>query len=58
MKVRQPLPLEWAGLSEGQLKAVCGIPGAIFCHKGRFISVWQTKADALRALEVVLKQGA
>ena len=55
MKVRLPLPQEWAGLSEEDLKRVSGIPGAIFCHKGRFISVWETKGDALQALHYVLR---
>lgn len=54
MKVRTPLPAEWAGLREEELKQVTGIPGAIFCHKGRFISVWETKQDALQALSYVL----
>lgn len=54
MKVRHPLPKEWAGLLEEELKRVSGIEGAIFCHKGRFISVWKTKEAALEALEVVL----
>jgi len=53
MKVRVPLPEEWAGLSEKELKKITGITGAIFCHKGRFISVWETKEDALKALELV-----
>ena len=55
MKVRSPLPLAWAGLLENDLKRVSGIPGAIFCHKGRFISVWETKEDALKALNHILK---
>jgi uncharacterized UPF0160 family protein len=54
MKVRLPLPKEWAGLLDEELKRMSGIPGAIFCHKGRFISVWETKEDVLRALQVVL----
>lgn len=54
MKVRQPLPQEWAGLLDEDLKRVSGIQGAIFCHKGRFISVWETKEDAFKALEYVL----
>lgn len=54
MQVRVPLPMEWAGLQDEELKRVSGIPGAIFCHKGRFISVWETKEDALKALEKVL----
>lgn len=55
MKVRYPLPQEWAGLLDEELKRKTGIPGAIFCHKGRFISVWETKEDALRALDYTLK---
>lgn len=54
MKVRVPLPAKWAGLLEDDLKKVSGIRGAVFCHKGRFVSVWETKEDALKALEYVL----
>ena len=54
MEVRNPLPEEWAGKLENDLKEASKIDGAIFCHKGRFISVWQTKEDALRALKFVL----
>ncbi len=56
MKVRMPLPQEWAGLLDEDLKRASGIPGAIFCHKGRFISVWETKDDVLKALEYVLNR--
>jgi len=55
MKVRHPLPEDWAGLLDKELQQVSGIPGAIFCHKGRFISVWNTKEDALKALEKTLQ---
>lgn len=57
MSVRIPLPEEWAGLLEKDLKKVSEISGGIFCHKQRFISIWQTKEDALKALEYVLTQG-
>jgi uncharacterized UPF0160 family protein len=56
MKVRKPLPEEWAGLHEEELKKVSGIPGAVFCHKGRFISIWETKEDALKALHIAQKK--
>lgn len=56
MKVRRPLPEAWAGLLEEELKKVSGIPGAIFCHKGRFISIWATKEDAIKALHISLKK--
>lgn len=56
MKVRKPLPRMWAGLLEEELRNVTKIPGAIFCHKGRFISIWKTKEDALKALELILQK--
>jgi len=54
MEVRRPLPKEWAGLLDDDLKKASNIPGAIFCHKGRFVSIWETKEDAIRALKIVL----
>jgi uncharacterized UPF0160 family protein len=56
MKLRFPLPEEWAGLRDEELEQKSGIPGAIFCHKGRFISVWETKEAAFKALEETLKR--
>jgi uncharacterized UPF0160 family protein len=53
MKVRRPLPKAWAGLLDEDLKKASGIAGAIFCHKGQFISVWETKKDAEKALEII-----
>lgn len=55
MQVRLPLPEQWAGLLDEDLKKVSGIKGAVFCHKGRFTSVWETKEDAIAALKAVLK---
>lgn len=56
MQVRTLLPIEWAGLLDSELKNATNIPGAIFCHKGRFISVWETDKDAFKALEYILKK--
>ncbi len=56
MKVRVPLPKEWAGLLDEDLKSVSGIPGAIFCHKGRFISVWEKREDAILALKYTIEK--
>lgn len=55
MKVRQPMPEKWAGLLDDKLAQVSGIKGAVFCHKGRFISVWKTKEDVELALRKILK---
>lgn len=56
MQVRLPLPKEWAGLMGDDLRQKTKLPGALFCHKGGFISIWETKEEALKALEIVLKQ--
>lgn len=56
MQVRLPLPEAWAGLLEDNLKKASGIKGAVFCHKGRFTSVWETREDALKALKYILNQ--
>ena len=56
MQVRVPLPEEWAGFLEGELEKVTGIKGSIFCHKGRFISIWETREAAEQAYDVVMKR--
>ena len=56
MQVRVPMPQEWAGLINEELKSKSGIPGAVFCHKGRFISIWETKEDAEKALEYIQRK--
>ncbi len=56
MNVRTPLPEAWAGLQHDELKEASGIEGAIFCHKGRFISVWETIDDAKKAFDLVMKK--
>jgi uncharacterized UPF0160 family protein len=56
MKVRKAFPESWAGLRDVDLARVTGVEGAIFCHKGRFISIWKTKEDAVRALHLALKK--
>lgn len=56
MHLRLPLPEAWAGLLEDELKKASGIKGAVFCHKGRFTSVWETKEDALKALRMILEK--
>ena len=45
MKVRLDLPLSWAGLSDEELSEASGLEGGVFCHKGRFISIWEDKRE-------------
>ncbi|MDP1608516.1 MAG: MYG1 family protein [Chlamydiales bacterium] len=55
LHMRKPLPQSWAGLRDEQLQELTKISGAIFCHKGRFISIWETKEDAIRASRLALE---
>ncbi|AFS24066.1 MYG1 family protein [Chlamydia psittaci] len=55
MEVRVPFPESWAGLLGKELEEISGIPGAIFCHKGLFLSVWDSKEHCRRALQLVLE---
>jgi uncharacterized UPF0160 family protein len=56
MKVRTLLPESWAGLHDQDLQRVSGITGAIFCHKGLFISIWETKEDAIKAFHIAMSE--
>jgi len=56
MNVRLQQPKQWAGLLDEDLKRASGIAGGIFCHKGRFFSVWETQKEAFQAMEYTLKQ--
>ncbi|MCH9611725.1 MAG: hypothetical protein S4CHLAM102_01970 [Chlamydiia bacterium] len=56
MAVRTPLPEEWAGKMGAELEEASGIPGAIFCHKGRFISMWRDREAVEKALKKVLDE--
>lgn len=47
---KRPLPEAWAGLRDEELARVAGVPGAKFCHKNRFIAVWDTRDHLLQAM--------
>ena len=49
---KRPLPASWAGLSDEALCLATGVDGAMFCHKNRFIAVFETRDNALEAIEV------
>jgi uncharacterized UPF0160 family protein len=48
---KRPLPASWAGLIGEELEAVTGVPGSVFCHKNRFIAVFQTFDGAIAAMK-------
>lgn len=47
---KRPFPETWAGLEGEALSAVTGIPGARFCHKNRFIAVFESREVAWATL--------
>lgn len=46
-KTRIYLPEEWAGLQGEELEKVSGVPGAVFCHNGKFIAGANSKEAAM-----------
>jgi uncharacterized UPF0160 family protein len=57
-ELRADLPMAWAGLTNGDLEAVCGIAGASFCHNGRFIAAAKTREAALAMAELAVREAA
>lgn len=44
--LRVPLPSAWGGLEADALRALTGVPDAIFCHRGLFIAAAESKEGA------------
>ncbi len=42
-----PLPQAWAGLRGAEMEKVSGVPGADFCHLGRFLAAGRTQESAM-----------
>ncbi len=52
---RKPFPEAWGGLGNEELARVTGVPDSIFCHKGRFMAVAQSKEGALALARLALE---
>ena len=48
---RHPLPSSWYGLRYEELRKVCGIRSAIFCHASGFLAGCETESDAIAMAE-------
>nr|WP_314259920.1 MYG1 family protein [uncultured Devosia sp.] len=53
---RADLPASWAGLTNGELEAESGVPGASFCHNGRFVAAARTREAALAMAEIAVRE--
>lgn len=49
-----PFPAAWAGLREGALATLSGLPSAIFVHQAKFIGGCREREDALKMAQAVL----
>lgn len=55
-ELRADLPAAWAGLTDADLEAACGIKGASFCHNGRFIAAAQTREAAIAMAKLAVAE--
>ncbi|MCV2448786.1 MYG1 family protein [Paracoccus sp. DMF] len=53
---RADLPEAWAGLTDAALEAASGVPGARFCHNGRFIAVAETREAILEMARIAVRE--
>ncbi len=49
------LPVEWAAKVEADLRAVTGVPDAVFCHANRFLAGAETREGALALAHLALR---
>ncbi|KKC38046.1 metal-dependent hydrolase [Devosia epidermidihirudinis] len=55
-ELRADLPVAWAGLTNGDLEEASGVPGAVFCHNGRFIAAAKTREAILAMAEIAVRE--
>jgi len=51
---RKNFPKSWAGLRDQDLQNVSGVSDAIFCHRGLFLAVAETKEGAIELAKIAL----
>jgi len=52
---RKSFPKEWAGKRGQELVDVTGVEGAVFCHNKRFITVAESKEDAMKLVHLAVE---
>ncbi|ANT60675.1 metal-dependent hydrolase [Salipiger sp. CCB-MM3] len=53
---RADLPAAWAGLTDAALEEASGVPGAKFCHNGRFIAVASSREAVMKMAELAVAE--
>ena len=52
---RKNLPATWAGLMGESLQQVSGVDDAVFCHRGLFLAVAQSRAGAIKLAQIAVE---
>lgn len=52
---RKPFPEAWAGKRGDTLEKITGVPGAVFCHSGRFVVYAKTEEAAVALAKLALQ---
>ncbi|MCX7559757.1 MYG1 family protein [Sulfitobacter sp. F26204] len=53
---RADLPANWAGLTDSDLEAACGVKGAKFCHNARFLAVADSRDAILKMADLAVSE--
>ena len=53
-KNRKDFPKSWAGLRDEELQKITGVPDAVFCHRGLFLAVAESKEGAIKLAQIAL----
>ena len=51
---RQPLPITWAGKTDEDLQEITGVTDAVFCHRGLFMALAESKEGAIKLAKLAL----
>jgi uncharacterized UPF0160 family protein len=54
-KNRKDLPVSWAGLRDEELQRVTGVSDAVFCHRGLFLAVSNSKEGAIKLAQIAVE---
>jgi uncharacterized UPF0160 family protein len=54
-KNRKDFPSSWAGLRDEELQSVTGVPDAVFCHRGLFLAVSNSKEGAIKLAQIAVE---
>jgi uncharacterized UPF0160 family protein len=52
---RKNFPKLWAGLRDEELQNVTGVKDAVFCHRGLFLAVANSKEGAIKLAQIAVE---